>query len=41
MNLLSEKLLRLEELSKLRPQYVEVYDFYTGLCKFLQSRKFT
>ena len=39
MNLLSEKLLRLEQLSKLRPQYAEIYNFYTGLCKFLQTTK--
>lgn len=38
MNLVSEKLMRLAELRKLRPQYAEIYDFYTGLCEFLQDR---
>lgn len=34
-----DKLLRLEELKKRRPQYAEIYDFYTGLCRFLQEGK--
>lgn len=38
MTLLNDKLLRLKELSKQRPQYSEIYAFYTGLCTFLQSK---
>lgn len=34
-----DKLLRLAELKKRRPQYAEIYDFYTGLCRFLQQEK--
>ncbi len=41
MNLISEKLLRLTELRKRRPQYAEIYDFYTGLCKFLEVKDAT
>ena len=37
MPLLKEKLLRLQELSKQRPQYSEIYSFYSGLCTFLQG----
>ncbi len=38
MNLVSEKLLRLTQLRKQRPQYAEIYDFYSGLCEFLQDK---
>lgn len=37
MDFLETKLQRLDALRKLRPQYVEIYDFYSGLCRFLQS----
>lgn len=39
MNLLETKLQRLETLRKLRPQYAEIYDFYTGLCRFQQQHQ--
>ncbi|NOY13324.1 MAG: formate dehydrogenase accessory protein FdhE [Deltaproteobacteria bacterium] len=31
------RLQRLNELRKIRPQYGEIYDFYQGLCTFLQE----
>lgn len=37
MIMFDNKLLRLTELKKRRPQYAEIYDFYTGLCQFLQE----
>lgn len=36
---LNEKLMRLKQLSKLRPQYSEIYHFYTGLCQFLHQQQ--
>ncbi|HEY5672086.1 MAG TPA: formate dehydrogenase accessory protein FdhE [Malonomonas sp.] len=36
---LSEKLLRLKELTRIRPQYSEIYAFYSGLCTFLQNNQ--
>ncbi len=39
MNFLENKLQRLEALRKLRPQYTEIYDFYSGLCTFLQANQ--
>ena len=41
MTLISEKLLRLTELRKRRPEYAEIYDFYTGLCQFLEVKDAT
>jgi FdhE protein len=32
------KLQRLKQLRKQRPQYAEIYDFYAGLCRFLQEQ---
>lgn len=38
MNYIEKKLQRLQELRKRRPQYVEIYDFYNGLCRFMQQQ---
>ena len=37
MDFLESKLHRLNALQKLRPQYAEIYTFYSGLCRFLQN----
>ncbi len=39
MPLLETKLKRLKTLRKQRPQYAEIYDFHTGLCKFLEQQQ--
>ncbi len=39
MNFIDSKLQRLDALRKLRPQYAEIYDFYSGLCRFLQTHQ--
>jgi len=39
MPLLKEKLLRLKELTRQRPQSGEIYAFYSGLCTFLQNNR--
>lgn len=36
---ISLRLQRLETLRKIRPQYIEIYDFYQGLCEFLQGKQ--
>lgn len=39
MPMLETKLKRLEDLRKRRPQYAEIYDFHSGLCRFLQQQQ--
>lgn len=39
MNIFQDQLHRLEVLKKRRPQYAEIYDFYTGLCRFFNCQK--
>lgn len=38
MEFIDNKLKRLEQLRTLRPQFAEIYDFYAGLCHFLQGQ---
>jgi FdhE protein len=38
MNLFTTRLQRLAGLREQRPQYAEIYDFYSGLCRFLEAR---
>ncbi len=39
MEFIESKLQRLKQLRKQRPQYAEIYDFYAGLCRFLQGQQ--
>lgn len=39
MKQIDTKLKRLETLRTQRPKYTEVYDFYTGLCRFFQQQQ--
>ena len=39
MNLIDRKLERLDTLRKQRPQFSEIYDFYSGLCRFFKQHQ--